>query len=100
MSKLSKDTLLLFVLLIARARIDTLVEWAAIPTAMLQADIARLLGGVWPASGLALLSDRQTTDPATLILLSLAFGLFLAYLLVDTLVAERWTATTVLRIKL
>jgi hypothetical protein len=97
--RLSKDTLLLFVLLIARARIDTLVEWAAIPTAMLQADVARLLGNVWPASGLALLADRQTTDPATLILISLAFGLFLAYLLVDIL-AERWTAATVLRIKL
>jgi hypothetical protein len=97
--RLSKDTLLLFVLLIARARIDTLVEWAAIPTAMLQADVARLLGGVWPASGLALLADRQTTDPATLILISLAFGLFLVYLLVD-LLSERWTAATVLRIKL
>jgi hypothetical protein len=98
-SKLSKDTLLLFVLLVARARIDTLVEWAAIPTAMLQADVARLLGGAWPASGLALLADRQTTDPLTLVLISLAFGLFLAYLLVDIL-AERWTATAVLRVKL
>jgi hypothetical protein len=99
LGRLSKDTLLLFVLLIARVRIDTLVEWAAIPTAMLQADAARLLGSIWPASGLALLADRQTTDPATLILISLAFGLFLAYLLVDIL-AERWTAATVLRIKL
>jgi hypothetical protein len=97
--RLSKDTLLLFVLLIARARIDTLVEWAAIPTTMLQADAARLLGSAWPASGLALLADRQTTDPVTLILISLAFGLFLAYLMVDIL-AERWTAAAVLHIKL
>ncbi|GAB4530504.1 MAG: hypothetical protein Kow0063_08690 [Anaerolineae bacterium] len=79
----SIDTLLLFVLLLARVRIDTLAMWAAIPTDMLQADVARLVGGWWPASGLALLADRQTSDPVTLLLISLAFGLFLAYLLVD-----------------
>jgi hypothetical protein len=79
----SIDTLLLFVLLVARVRIDTLAEWAAIPTDMLQADVARLVGGWWPTSSLALLADRQTTDPVTLLLISLAFGLFLVYLLVD-----------------
>jgi hypothetical protein len=71
------------VLLVARARIDTLALWAAIPTDMLQADVARLVGGWWPASSLALLADRQTTDPVTLLLISLAFGLFLIYLLLD-----------------
>jgi hypothetical protein len=50
---------------------------------MLQADVARLVGGWWPTSSLALLADRQTTDPVTLLLFSLAFGLFLVYLLVD-----------------
>jgi hypothetical protein len=79
----SFDTLLLFILLVARARIDTLAEWAAIPTEMLQADVARLAGGVLPASSLELLADRQTTDPVTLLLISTAFGLFLIYLLVD-----------------
>jgi hypothetical protein len=79
----STDSLLLFVLLVARARIDTLALWAAIPTEMLQADVARLVGGWWPASSLALLADRQTTDPVSLLLFSLAFGLFLVYLLVD-----------------
>jgi hypothetical protein len=74
---------LLFVLLLARVRIDTLAQWAAIPTDMLQADVARLVGGWWPASSLTLLADRQTTDPVTLLLVSIAFGLFLIYLLVD-----------------
>jgi hypothetical protein len=95
----SNDTLLLFILLVARARIDTLAEWAAIPTDMLQADVARLVGDRWPGSGLALLADRQTTDPVTLILISLAFGLFLVYLLVDAL-SERLAATTVYRVKM
>jgi hypothetical protein len=95
----SFDTLLLFVLLVARARIDTLAEWAAIPTDMLQADLGRLVGGWWPASSLALLGDRQTTDPVTLLLISLAFGLFLVYLVIDAL-GERLGATTVFRIKM
>jgi hypothetical protein len=95
----SFDTLLLFVLLVARARIDTLAEWATIPTDMLQADVARLVGDWWPASGLVLLADRQTTDPVTLILISLAFGLFLLYLVIDAL-GERLEATTVYRIKM
>jgi len=79
----STDSLLLFVLLVARARIDTLAQWAAIPTEMLQSDVVRLVGGWWPTSSLALLADRQTSDPVTLLLISLAFGLFLVYLLVD-----------------
>ena len=99
MRKPSNGTLLLFVLLVARVRIDTLVEWAAIPTAMLQADVARLVGSLWPVSGMTLLADRQTTDPVTLTLISLAFGLFFIYLLVDML-SERWAAVTVYRVKM
>jgi hypothetical protein len=91
--------LLLFILLVARVRIDTLAQWAAIPTDMLQADVARLVGDWWPASSLALLSDRQPTDPVTLLLISLAFGICLVYLLLDML-GERWSATTTYRIKM
>ncbi len=98
MRRPSNDALLLFILLVARARIDTLAEWAAIPTDMLQADVARLVGGWWPGSSLALLADRQTTDPVTLLLISLAFGFFLVYLVIDALV-ERLPATTIYRIK-
>jgi len=81
----SGDALLLWLLLIARVRVDTLAEWAAIPTAMLQRDVARLVGDWLPASSLALLADRQTTDPVTLVLISLAFGGGLFYLVVDAL---------------
>lgn len=99
MHRPSFDTLLLFILLVARARIDTLAEWAVIPTDMLQADVARLVGNWWPASSLALLADRQEADPVTLLLISLAFGLFLVYLLVDVL-GERLRATIAFRIKM
>lgn len=99
MRRPSTDALLLFVLLVARVRIDTLAQWAAIPTDMLQADVARLVGDWWPASSLALLSDRQPTDPVTLLLISLAFGFCLVYLLLDML-GERWSATTTYRIKM
>lgn len=81
----SGDAFLLFVLLVARVRIDTLAEWAAIPTSMLHRDVATLLDGIVPAHSLTLLSDKQTTDPVTLLLISVAFGLFLVYLVVDWL---------------
>jgi hypothetical protein len=90
---------LFFVLVVARARIDTLAQWAAIPTDMLQADVARLVGDWWPTSSLVLLSDRQTTDPVTLLLISLAFGLFLVYLAIDTL-GQRLEASTAFQIKI
>lgn len=99
MRRPSLDTLLLFALLVARVRIDTLAEWAAIPNDMLQADIVRLLGDWWPVSSLALLADRQTTDPVTLLLISSAFGLFLVYLLVDTL-GQRLGSIWVFRFKI
>ena len=99
MRRPSIDTLLLFVLLVARVRIDTLAQWATIPTEMLQADVARLVGDWWPASSLALLADRQTTDPVTLAFISLAFGLLLVYLVIDAF-GQRLRATTVYRIKM
>ncbi len=99
MRRPSIDTLLLFVLLVARVRIDTLALWAAIPTEMLQADVARLVGDWWPTSSLALLSDRQTTDPITFVLISLAFGFFLIYLVLDAF-GERLVVKTVFRVKL
>ncbi|MGQ9794012.1 MAG: hypothetical protein ACUVSF_10065 [Anaerolineae bacterium] len=95
----SGDALLLFILLVARVRIDTLAEWAAIPTSMLHRDVATLLDGIMPASSLALLSDRQTTDPVTLLLISIAFGLFLIYLIVDWF-RERLSPQAMFQIKL
>jgi hypothetical protein len=98
-ARLSFDVVLLFVLLLSRVRIDTLAEWAAIPSAMLHADVARLLQGVLSPSALTLLSDRQTTDPVTLLLISLSFGCFLLYAMVD-LVRARLTNGTVQAIKM
>ncbi len=99
MRRPSNDVLLLFVLLLARVRIDTLAEWAAIPTDMLQNDVARLLRGFWPSSGLVLLADRQTTDPVTLVLTSLSFGLFFVYLAADAF--RDWLSdTAVYRLKM
>ncbi len=95
----SGDALLLFILLVARVRIDTLAEWAAIPTSMLHRDVATLLSGVIPGHSLALLSDRQTTDPITLLLISVAFGLFVVYLAVD-LLCDRLQPSTTFWIKL
>lgn len=88
MRRPSPDAVLLFILLMARVRIDTLAEWAAIPTAMLQADVARLVGSWWPAESLRLLADRQTSNPISLVLISLAFGLFVVYLVLDMLAAR------------
>ncbi len=99
MRRPSFDTLLLFILLVARARIDTLAEWAAIPTDMLHGDVARLVGDWWPGTGLALLADRQTTDPVTLLLISLAFALFLVYLIID-LLSQRLGETGAFRAKM
>lgn len=99
MRRPSPDALLLFILLVARVRIDTLAEWAAIPTSMLQTDVARLVGSWWPAESLRLLADRQTSNPVSLMLISLAFGLFVVYLVLDML-AARPTASVVHRFKL
>jgi hypothetical protein len=79
----SFDVLLLFVLLLSRVRIDTLAEWAAIPSDMLHSDVVRLLGGILSPSALTLLSDKQTTDPVTLLLISVAFACFLVYVFID-----------------
>lgn len=95
----SGDTLLLFILLVARVRIDTLAEWAAIPVSMLHHDVATLLDGIMPPHSLALLSDKQTTDPVTLLLISIAFGLFLIYLVVDWF-RDRLSSQVIFRIKL
>lgn len=95
----SWDAFLLFILLVARVRIDTLAEWAAIPTSMLHRDVATLLEGIVPAHSLTLLSDKQTTDPVTLLLISVAFGLFLIYLVVDWL-RDLLSPPAIFRIKL
>jgi hypothetical protein len=77
--KKSFDVLILFVLVIARVRIDTLADMV-LPQR--HEDVRRLVTSWWPATSLDLLAD-WLSDPVTLILISLAFGLTLVYFLTD-----------------
>lgn len=77
--KKSFDVLILFVLVIARVRIDTLAD-LVLPQR--HEDVRRLVGGWWPANSLALLTD-WLSDPVTLMLISMAFGLTVLYFVVD-----------------
>jgi hypothetical protein len=77
----SLDVLLLFLLVVARVRIDTFAD-LVLPER--QADVARLVGGWWPAWSLELLQD-WLSDPLTLLLVSTTFALLLAYVVLDAL---------------
>ncbi len=76
------DALFLFLLLIARVRIDTLADMV-LPTR--HQDVARhpLLGHILSPKGMKLLAD-WLTDPISLVLISIAFGLALLYVLIAT----------------
>jgi hypothetical protein len=82
-------------LVIARVRIDTLAD-LVLPER--QADVARLVGGWWPAWSLELLQD-WLSDPVTLLLVSATFALLLAYVLLDAL-GGRLDETALYRLKL
>jgi hypothetical protein len=77
--KKSFDVLILFILVIARVRIDTLAD-LVLPQR--HEDVRRLAGGWWPAGSLTLLAD-WLSDPVTLTLISLALGLTVLYLVTD-----------------
>ncbi len=80
-SRKSFDVLLLFVLVIARVRIDTLAD-LVLPQR--HDDVRRLVIGWWPLGSLDLLAD-WLTDPITLLLISTAFTLTVVYFVVDHL---------------
>jgi hypothetical protein len=77
--KKSLDVLILFVLVIARARIDTLAD-LVLPQR--HQDVRRLVSGWWPSASLDLLAD-WLSDPITLTLISVAFGLTVLYFVAD-----------------
>lgn len=88
--KKSFDVLFLFVLIIARIRIDTLAD-LVLPQR--HEDVRRLVAEWWPATSLNLLAD-WLSDPVTLVLVSVAFGLTVLYFVVDAateLLGENWT---------
>jgi hypothetical protein len=78
--KRSLDVLVLFILMIARVRIDTLADVAALPQR--HEDVRRLVEGWWPAWSLELLAHPET-DPVSMMLMVTAFGLLVLYLIVD-----------------
>lgn len=84
--KKSLDVLILFILVIARVRIDTLADMV-LPQR--HEDVRRLVGTWWPAASLDLLAD-WLSDPVTLMLISVAFGLTVLYFIVDVAFNERW----------
>ena len=88
--KKSFDLLVLFVLVMARVRIDTLAD-LVLPQR--HQDVRRLVADWWPVTSLDLLAD-WLSDPVTLTLVSLAFGLTVVYFVVDAasdLLGERRT---------
>ena len=79
--KKSLDVLILFTLVIARVRIDTLAD-GVLP--FRHEDVQQLVGGWWPAWSLQLLAHPET-DPVSMMLIVTAFGLLGIYLIVDFL---------------
>ena len=82
--KKSLDALILFILVTARIRIDTLAD-AVLPQR--HDDVRRLVQGWWPAWSLDLLAHPET-DPVSMLLIAAALGLLAVYLAVDLLAAD------------
>ncbi len=93
----SLDAILLFVLVTARARIDTLAD-LVLPNRLQDFTRAPILGTLLPTRSQELLKD-WLTDPLGLLLLTAAFGTLSAYLLVDA-AGERLSAAARYRLKL
>ncbi|MCC7355212.1 MAG: DUF2029 domain-containing protein [Anaerolineae bacterium] len=93
----SLDAMLLFVLVIARARIDTLAD-LVLPTRLQDFTRAPIVGTLLPPRSQELLKD-WLTDPLGLLLLTIVFGALAAYLLVDA-VGEKLSAAARYRVKL
>ena len=83
--KKSLDVLILFVLVIARVRIDTLAD-QVLPQR--HEDVRRLVEAWWPAVSLDLLAHPET-DPVSMMLIVVAVGLLATYLVVDILAGDR-----------
>jgi hypothetical protein len=93
--KKSLDVLILFGLVIARLRIDTLAD-TVLPQR--HEDVRQWVGGWWPAWSLELLAHPET-DPVSMMLMATAGALLTLYLIVDILSEER-RANLVHRLKI
>jgi hypothetical protein len=86
--KRSLDALILFALVIARVRIDTLAD-NVLPQR--HEDVHQLVAGWWPAWSLNLLAHPET-DPASMLLIVTAFGLLIGYVALDVFGQEGRTS--------
>jgi hypothetical protein len=93
----SLDALLLFILVIARARIDTLAD-LVLPTRLQDFPHAPIIGTLLSPQSQARLQD-WLTDPLGLLLLTIAFGALTAYLIMDA-TGEWLSAAIRYRVKL
>jgi hypothetical protein len=75
----SFDALILFALVIARVRIDTLAD-NVLPQR--HEDVRRLVEGWWPAWSLDLLAHPET-DPVSMLLIVTTFGVLIGYVSLD-----------------
>jgi hypothetical protein len=94
--KKSLDVLILFILVIARVRIDTLADRVLPPQR--HEEVRQLVGGWWPGWSLDLLAHPET-DPASMMLIVTAFALLVLYFIAD-LFSDEQRAQTVHRLKL
>jgi len=88
--KKSLDVLILFILVIARVRIDTLADGVFYQHFE---NVRQLVAGWWPVWSLDLLAHPQT-DPVSMMLIVTAFGLLALYLIVDIFGQERQARIT------
>ena len=79
----SFDVLLLFALVLARVRIDTLADRLVAPRRVELIRRIPLLGSLLSQKGWDLL-DHWMTDPVSLLLITITFGLLLLYVFFDT----------------
>jgi hypothetical protein len=90
------DALLLFILVMARIRIDSIAEALALP--FLRQDVLRhpILGKLLPPEGIGAMGERGPWpgEPLSLVLIAITIGLTLIYLLVDLLRPGRWRTAT------
>lgn len=93
--KKSLDVLILFILVIARVRIDTLAD-LVLPQR--HEDVRRLVGNWWPPASLDRLAHPET-DPVSTMLIVAALGLLTIYFVVD-LFSQEGRAKTIYFLKL
>lgn len=87
MKKISLDVLFLLILVIARVRIDTLVDALVAPRPFEKIQSLPIFGSLLPPERLRLMKDWMT-DPYSLLLITFTFGLLAAYVVLDEILSQ------------